>query len=115
MNKINRVTLSILTAAATMALAGTASAKQGQWTEIDAEISSCVATVAANANYADATRVRHAVVDVKERTVGYKLTIETSLYNENGDAAIREYATSCVVNGNNAPLQFSISETGDAV
>ena len=50
-------------------------------------------------------------VDVKERTVGYKLTIETSLYNEASDIAIREYATSCVVNGNNVPMQFSISET----
>lgn len=115
MNKINRVKLSTLTAAATLVLAGTASAKQEQWTEIDAEISSCVATVAANANYDDATRVRHAVVDVKERTVGYKLMIETSLYNENGNVAIREYATSCVVNGNNVPLQFSISETGDGI
>jgi len=103
----------ILGVAAILFLSGQASAKQEQWTEIDAEINSCVAAVAEQANYADATRVKHAVVDVKERTVGYKLIIETSLYNENSDGAIREYATSCVVNGNNIPLQFSISESND--
>lgn len=105
----------ILGVAAIFFLSGQASAKQEQWTEIDAEINSCVATVAQQANYADATRVKHAVVDVKERTVGYKLIIETSLYNENSEGAIREYATSCVVNGNNIPLQFSISESNDDV
>ena len=102
---------SILGIAAVLLLAGQASAKEQAWTEIDAEILNCVAAVGQHANYDDATRVRHAVIDVKERTVGYKLTIETSLYNESGETAIREYATSCVVNGNNAPLQFDINET----
>lgn len=104
---------SILGLATILLFAGQASAAQQEWTEIDAEIESCVAAVADNANYDDATRVKHAVVGVKERTVGYKLTIETSLYNENTEGAIREYATSCVVNGSNAPLQFSISESND--
>ncbi|MGI9200015.1 MAG: hypothetical protein ACR2QL_03070 [Woeseiaceae bacterium] len=105
----------ILGIATILFISGQASAKQEQWTEIDAEINSCVEVVAERANYDDATRVMHAVVGVKERTVGYKLTIETSLYNENSDSAIREYATSCVVNGNNIPLQFSISESMDDV
>lgn len=104
---------SILGIAAVLLLAGQASAKEQAWSEIDAEIQNCVAAVAEHANYDNATRVRHAVVDVKKRTVGYKLTIETSLYNEGGEGAIREYATSCVVNGNNAPLQFDMSETRD--
>ena len=111
----NWVTKSFLAAAATLAIAGPVGAAQQAWTEIDAEIRACVAAVAENANYSDATRVRHAVTNVKERVVGYRLQIETSLYNESSDAAIREYATSCVVNGSNAPLQFSISEAeGDA-
>jgi hypothetical protein len=101
---------SILSSAALIVLAGQASAAQEAWSEIDDEINSCVVAVGDHANYSDATRVRHAVVGVKERTVGYKLTIETSLYNEGNDVAIREYATSCVVNGNNIPMQFSISE-----
>jgi hypothetical protein len=102
---------SILSGAALIVLAGQASATQETWSGIDTEISSCVAAVADQANYSDATKVRHAVVGVKERTVGYKLTIETSLYNDTSDIAIREYATSCVVNGNNKPMKFSISET----
>jgi hypothetical protein len=105
---------SLLAVAATIAIAGQAAAA-GEWSEIDREIQSCVATVAENASYDDATRVRHAVTHVKERTVGYKLTIETSLYNETGENAIRQYATLCVVNGNNVPMQFSISEAGEGV
>ena len=114
MRQSNLVGKSILAITTTIALAGQAAASQ-EWSEIDAEIQSCVATVAENANYDDATHVRHAVTDVKERTVGFKLTIETSLYNEASDSVIRQYATSCVVNGNNVPMQFSIIEAGDGV
>jgi hypothetical protein len=103
----------ILGAAAMVVLAGTSSAAEGNWTEIRSEIDSCVAAVAEHANYDDATRVRHEVVDIKERTVGYKLTIATSVYTESGDAAIRAYATSCVVNGNHVPMIFEISESND--
>lgn len=103
----------LLAIAATVAFAGQATAGQ-EWSGIDAEIRSCVATVGEQASYDDATRVRHAVTDVKERTVGYKLTIETSLYNEASETAIRAYATSCVVNGKNVPMQFAISEAGDS-
>ena len=41
----------ILGVAAILFLSGQASAKQEQWTEIDAEINSCVAAVAEQANY----------------------------------------------------------------
>ena len=77
------------------------------------EIDSCVAAVAARADYSDAAHVRHAVVDIKERTVGYRLTIETSIYSDANDSVIREYATSCVVNGKHAPMQFTMTETFD--
>ena len=101
---------SILSSAALIVLAGQASATQDEWSDIDDEISSCVVAVADHANYSDATRVRHAVVSVKERAVGYRLAIETSVYNEDSDASIREYATLCIVNGSDDPMQFSISE-----
>ena len=107
------VTSSMMSLAATIVLAGTAYAGQGDWSEIRPEINACVAAVSEHADYADATRVRHAVVDIKERTVGYKLTIQTSIFAETGDAAIREYATSCVVNGDHTPMQFSIVESGN--
>jgi len=101
----------ILSAAALFILAGQASAAKGSWQEIETEINACVSAIADQANYDDATRVRHTVVGVKERTVGYKLTIETSIYSDTDDAAMREYATTCVVNGNHAPMKFSISES----
>jgi len=107
----NRYASSILTAIATLALAGVASAGQDNWTEIQPEINACVEAVGQHANYSDATRVRHAVVGVKERTVGYRLTIETAIYTDRGDVPSREYATSCIVNGNHAPMQFAIIET----
>lgn len=103
----------ILSSAALIVLAGQASAAQQVWSGIDTEISSCVAAVAEHANYSDATRVRHEVVAVKERRVGYRLTIETSLYNDASDVAIREYATSCAVSGDNVPMKFTITETGN--
>ena len=111
MNTRKSLVTHILSAAALFVLAGQVSAAQGSWQEIETEINACVSVIADQANYDDATYVRHTVVGVKERTVGYKLTIETSIYSIKGDAAIREYATSCVVNGNNAPMKFSISET----
>lgn len=103
----------VLSSAALIVLAGQASAARETWSGIDAEISTCVAAVAEHANYSDATRVRHAIVGVKERTVGYKLKIETSLYSDDSKQAIREYATSCVVNGSNVPMLISVSETDD--
>jgi hypothetical protein len=42
--------------------------------------------------------------------VGYTLKISTSLYGEAEGEAIRAYAATCVVNGDNQPLQFDISE-----
>jgi hypothetical protein len=108
-----QITNSLLSAAALLVLAGPVSAAQGNWAEIQTEINSCVAAVADHANYSDASRVRHDIVNVKERTVGYKLTIQTSIFTENNDVAIREYATSCVVNGKHAPMKFVISETRD--
>ncbi len=111
MNTRKTLATQILSAAALFILAGQVSAAQGSWQEIESEINACVAEIADHANYNDATHVRHDVVDVKERTVGYKLTIETSIYSIKGDSPIREYTTSCVVNGNNAPMKFSISET----
>ena len=113
MNHSKKIGVSLLSAAALFASAAPATASQNDWSEIQNEINSCVAAVADHANYGDAARVRHAVIDVKERTVGYKLSIQTSIFTETGDAAIREYASSCVVNGSHAPMRFEINETNN--
>ena len=74
------------------------------------EVNSCVAAVREQLNYDGATRVLHDVVAIERRTVGYTMKITTSLFGKSGDEAIRAYATTCVVNGDNEPLQFSVSE-----
>ena len=76
----------------------------------DSEVKSCVAEIRDHANYDDASRVRHDVVLVKSKLVGYAMKIDTSIYTESADAATREYATFCVVNGNHKPMKFEISE-----
>ena len=82
MNYSKIISKGILSAAALIVLAAPASAAKNEWTGIETEINSCVAAVADHANYSDATRVRHTVVDVKERVVGYKLTIETAIFTD---------------------------------
>lgn len=74
------------------------------------EVNSCVAEVRKHADYSDAVRVRHEIVAVERRTVGYTLNIDTSVFAAADQAAIREYAATCVVNGNHKPLKFTISE-----
>ena len=62
-------------------------------------------------DYKEVTRVRHDVVAIERRTVGYTLKISTSLYGEAEGEAIRVYAATCIVNGNNKPLKFTFSKT----
>lgn len=103
----------LLYAAALLVMAGSANAQQDDWQEIHGEIESCIATLAAQVSYHDATRVVHDVTSVRDRTVGHKLTIETSIYTESADAANRLYATTCVVNGDNSPMKFAVTELFD--
>jgi len=77
---------------------------------VASEVESCVAEVRERLDYSDATRVRHDVIAIERRTVGYTLKISTSLYGEAEGEVIRAYAATCVVNGDNQPLQFDISE-----
>lgn len=78
---------------------------------LDKEIKSCIAEVASHANYDDASQVRHEIVVTKRRTVGHKLSIETSIYSDSSDEVIRAYATKCIVYRDNKPVRFSINET----
>lgn len=74
------------------------------------EVESCVAEVRERLDYSDATRIRHDVTAIERRTVGYTLKIRTSVYGAAEGKAIRAYAATCVVNGDNLPLRFSFSE-----
>ena len=73
------------------------------------EVNSCVAVVRERVDYSNATRIRHDVKAIERRTVGYTLKISTSLYGDTENEVIRAYAATCVVNGNNKPLAFEIT------
>ena len=77
------------------------------------EVNSCVAAVREHLDYTDAASVKHDVLAIERRTVGYTLKIRTMLYDAAGDREIRAYKATCVVNGNNAPLNFAIEEDLD--
>jgi len=77
---------------------------------VEDEVNACVAEVRERIDTNEVTRIRHDVVAIKRRTVGYTLKISTSLYGEAESEAIRAYATTCIVNGNNRPMKFTFSE-----
>lgn len=74
------------------------------------EVNACIAKVRERMDYRDAARVRHDVTAIERRTVGYTLRISTTVYGENERDAIRAYAATCVVNGDNPPLSFDMAE-----
>ena len=75
------------------------------------DVDLCVAEIQAHADYTDAALVRHEVESSKRRAVGYSLKIDTTVYAEGDDEAIREYRSVCVVTGGTKPFKFSIKET----
>lgn len=106
--------LATLVLAASLGLALHASAATVDEVKYDNEVRSCVAEIGNHVNYDGASRVRHDVTLVKPKLVGYVMKIDTTIYAESAEAAPREYATFCVVNGNNKPLKFEISSADDA-
>ena len=88
MFKHNKAVVSIILAglyvAASPAIAATP-AEAG----VEHEVNSCVAEVRENLNYTDAARVRHDVMAIERRTVGYTLKIRTMLYDVADDQPIR--------------------------
>ncbi len=100
-----------LTAASIFFVGGQAVASEDDRFRYDTEINSCIAEVGEFANYDDAVRVRHNVVVVKRTRIGYVFTIDTAVFVESGDDAIREYASYCVVRGTQKPVKFDINET----
>ncbi len=77
---------------------------------LEHEVNACVAEVRDHADFANAVRVRHDVVAIERRIVGYTMNITTSVYGNADSEAIREYVTTCIVNGNNKPLKFTIAK-----
>lgn len=103
--------LAMITAIGLIALGAQSNAETVDEIKYDREVKSCVAEIRNHVSYADASRVRHDVLLVKPKLVGYVMKIDTSIYTEAGDAPAREYATYCVVNGSHKPLKFEINAT----
>ena len=73
-------------------------------------VESCVAEIGEHADYSNAGRVRHVVVNTGRRSLAYKLRIETKVFGAEDDEVIREYTTKCIVYGDNKPVRFRIRE-----
>ncbi len=110
----------ILTVAAAITLltiGGPAAASDNEKLPYDSEVNSCVAEVGNHANYNDASRVLHIVVKVKRRPgigprvgIGYVFTIDTSVFTDSDEIAVREYASYCVARGDETLVKFRIDE-----
>lgn len=72
----------------------------------------CIAQIADQANYENATRVRHEVESRQRRNSGHILKIETTVFGVDGEEIIREYATTCAVNDHQETKLFKIQEKG---
>ena len=103
----------ILTAATAITLlffAGTAAASGIGKLAYASEIKSCIAEVGERANYEDASVVRHMVVLKKQTGIGYVFTIDTSVFTDSDETAVRQYASYCVAQDDDTPVKFRIAE-----
>jgi len=106
-------TLVTLAALAALGMSAQANAADVDEIKYDSEVKACVAEIRDSIDFSGASRVRHDVVLVKRKLVGYAMKIDTAVYGETDDSP-REFASYCVVNGNHKPLKFEISEVSDA-
>jgi hypothetical protein len=74
----------------------------------------CVAEIDAQANYEDATYVRHEVASRPRATLGHTLRINTLVYDETDGQLIRAYKTTCAVSNREVPVSFRIEEKNGA-
>ena len=103
----------ILTTSATITLlifGGPAAAFDNDKAAYDSEVKICVAEVGDHSNYDGAARVLHKVVMKKRTRIGYVFTIDTSVYTNSDDTAVREYASYCVARGDDRLVRFRIRE-----
>ena len=116
MNKRQQI-LTLAAATTLLTIGGPAAASDDGKLAYDSEINSCVTEVGKHANYSDATRVRHTVIRIKHRPgigprtgIGYVFTIDTSVFTDSDEIAVRKYASYCVARGEDAPVKFTIDQ-----
>ncbi len=72
-------------------------------------VATCVAAVAENADYADASIVKHNVETEERRVSGHKMNIRTIVLDE-GETVIREYASFCAIDDDDEIRRFRIRQ-----
>ena len=109
MNKQPRI-LTAATAITLLAFGGTATASDIDQIRFVDEVNNCVAEIAVHANYDDASRVLHTVTTENRSRLGYRFSIDTSVFGDDDQEAIRKYATYCVARGENTVVKVAIDE-----
>ena len=98
-------------ALAATGLASTAIAHEPGVKGMDTEIGMCVTEVGKRADYADARRVVHRVIDVDQKNLAeQRISIDTLVYTAAGETVTREYASRCVTRGALKVVSFKIQE-----
>ena len=109
MNKRPQI-LTAATAITLLAFGGTATASDIDQIRFVDEVNNCVAEIAVHANYDDASRVLHNVTTENRSRLGYTFSIDSSVFGDDDQEAIRKYATYCVARGENTVVKFTIDE-----
>ena len=102
--------LTVATAIALLTIGGPAAASDNDNKAFESELNSCIAEVNDQANYNDATRVRHNVVEIERIRRRFVFRINTNVFTKSDEIAIREYASYCVARGDAKPVKFRIDE-----
>ena len=109
MIKQQQILLSVI-ATLLFATGGKAVASDNTAYAFDREVKSCIAEINDRANYEGAKRVRHTVVPLKNTFIGRVLTIETTVFSDSDESALRAYTSYCVAKGAEKPVKFKITE-----
>lgn len=75
-------------------------------------VDACLAEVAKSADYVNARSIVHNVETEDRRISGHKMSIQTIMYAEDGTTIIREYASTCAINGQDEVQRFKIRQRG---
>ena len=107
--------IKIVTSLALLFLAGTAvagEADDGSTREARrtaAPIQTCVAEIAQNAEYDDATKVVHRVTKLyQQNLLELHIHVETAVFADDEEAATRSYSTSCLVGNMGDLVRFRL-------
>lgn len=109
MNRKTLISLSLMTLfAANIALAEPGLDPEAPQSSIE----TCVAEVANNADFSDASAVTHNV-DSKPRSVsGYKVHIKTTVYGDDAGTVLRRYVSSCAITRQDEIRYFATRQKG---